>query len=146
MTSITHVLVGIALGTKIGNPYLAGISALGAHFVCDMIPHWDWGTNHRNRPKWVTGALAITETVIALSIGAFFVFNAKTPWSMTAAIIGSLIPDWIEAPYHILSPNAPRWMYWIYKPQSIFHSRAQLPWGLVTQVVTVAIAVWWGFS
>ncbi len=147
MTSITHALIGVAIANKIGNPWAAGAIALTAHFICDMIPHWDWGTNHRNRPKWITGSFAIAETLIALFIGLILMRQFVPSFLiLSISVICSLLPDWLEAPYHILNPNAPKWMYWIYKPQSIFHSRAQLPWGMVTQVITVGIALWWGFG
>lgn len=147
MTSITHVIIGASVAAKTNNPYIAASVALGLHFVADLIPHWDLGTNHRKRPKWVTGSLAIAETLIALTIG-FFVFlpYVSSTVVLAVAIIFSLLPDWLEAPYHILNPHAPKFFYYLYKPQSILHSRAQLPWGLVTQLVTIAIALYIGFG
>lgn len=146
MTSITHALIGASIAAKTNNPYVAAPVALGLHFVADLIPHWDLGTNHRKRPKWVTGSLAIVETLIALTIG-IFLFLPYVPSSTTlvVAIIFSLLPDWIEAPYHILKPNAPKFLYYLYKPQSVLHARAQLPWGMVTQVVTAGVALYIGF-
>lgn len=147
MTSIAHAIVGASVAAKTGNPYVAGSVALGLHFVCDLIPHWDLGTNYRKRPKWITGSLAIAETITALFIG-LVIFKPFVPSYniLLISIIFSLLPDWIEAPYHILSPNAPKWMYWTYKPQAILHSRMKLPWGMVTQIVTVIIALFIGFG
>ncbi len=146
MTSLTHAIVGVAIAARFSNPYLAAPTALAFHFVCDLIPHWDLGTNYRKRPKIITGSLAILETCVALFIGlivAWPLIENKTV--LIVAVIFSLLPDWLEAPYHILNPHAPRWLYWIYKPQSIFHTRAQLPWGLVTQIITVVLAIGVGF-
>ncbi|KKS85334.1 MAG: hypothetical protein UV59_C0008G0027 [Candidatus Gottesmanbacteria bacterium GW2011_GWA1_43_11] len=147
MTSISHALIGAAIAAKIGDPFAAGTVAFATHFLCDMIPHWDLGTNWRNRPRSVTGTLAIVETLIAL-IGTYLLFSSIVPNQSTLviAIIASLIPDWLEAPYYILMPNSPKLFYYLYKVQSIAHERLQYPWGVVTQVVTVVGFLWVGFG
>lgn len=134
MTSIAHALIGAAIAAKIPDPIIAGTLAFATHFICDAIPHWDLGTNWRLRPKFVTGSLAILETLIALFIPYLllvrFVPNSTT---LTVAIIASLVPDWLEAPYYILMPNSPKFFYYMYKMQSVIHERMQAPWGVVTQ-------------
>jgi len=55
-------------------------------------------------------------------------------------IIAAQLPDWLEAPAFMFGINIPpfSWMDWVgHKIQS----RMQLPWGLVTQIIAVGIAL-----
>lgn len=146
MTSVSHALIGAAIAAKIGDPAGAAVIGLLTHLVCDMVPHWDLGTNWRLRPRVVTGSLAIAETVVAM-FGTYFIFSRFVPdqFILGIAIIFSLLPDWIEAPYYLLMPHPPKFFYYMYKWQSYLHSRLQAPWGVVTQVVVVGLFLYVGF-
>lgn len=146
MTSVSHALIGAAIAARIGNPIGAGLLAFMTHFACDAIPHWDLGTNWRLRPKVVTGALAIGETLVAL-FGTYFLFqnHVSSNQVLIVSIIMSLIPDWLEVPYYIFLPDSPKVFYWIYKIQSLIHSRMQAPIGVITQIVVVGSFLLVGF-
>ena len=49
MTATAHALIGASLAVKITNPYIGLPLAIASHFVADMIPHWDAGTNHKKK-------------------------------------------------------------------------------------------------
>jgi len=145
MTSISHALIGAAIAAKVPDPTLAATIAFGTHFVCDAIPHWDWGTNWRLRPRAVTGFLAITETFVAL-VGTFMLFyKLVNPMVLAIAIFFSLIPDWLEAPYYLLMPKSPKIFYYLYKAQSLIHERLDAPWGVITQITVVFAFLFVGF-
>ena len=76
MTSTAHTLVGGAIAAAIPNPYIALPLILASHFLMDCIPHWDMGTNWRSRSKKETGALAIIETLMGITI-AYFLYQGK---------------------------------------------------------------------
>jgi hypothetical protein len=150
MTATAHTLVAGAIATAIPDPYLAATLSLTSHFVLDSIPHWDFGTNWRNRPKWATGAIAITETLLGMTI-AYFVYAHKAPFiPLAVCIVLSILPDWMEAPWYIFFATPEKthpsktdgfWAhltYGIYKAENRFHSKAQAPLGIITQIVTVA--------
>ncbi|MBI4058354.1 hypothetical protein HY408_01170 [Candidatus Gottesmanbacteria bacterium] len=146
MTSISHALIGAAIASKIPNPYLAGTLAFATHFLCDMIPHWDLGTNWRKRSRFATGTLAIIETCIAM-FGTYTLFSIYVPNTTTLAlaIVASLLPDWLEVPYYILLPHPPKVFYYIYRTQSYLHSRLQAPMGILTQMIVVGVFLGVGF-
>lgn len=146
MTSISHALIGAAIAAKVTDPVTAGCVAFGLHFLCDAIPHWDLGTNWRLRPRAVTGSLAIAETLVGV-FGTFLLFQYLVPNQLVLiiAIVTSLLPDWLEAPYYMLMPHAPKFFYYIYKMQSKMHNKLQAPWGIVTQVVVAGLFLVWGF-
>lgn len=149
MTATAHTLVAGAIAAKFTDPTAAASLALLSHFIMDSIPHWDIGTSWRNRPKEITGILAILETSVGLGIG-YYIFGALAPQgTLILTMIFSLLPDWLETPWYIFyaSPKhilptrkAGFWenlTYRIYKAENFFHTRAEFPVGVLTQVVTV---------
>lgn len=146
MTFIAHAVIGATIAYKINNPYLAGSLSVISHFLCDMIPHWDLGTFWRNRPKIITGILAIIETVIAV-LGTYIVFNKLVPSAslLMISIFFSLVPDWLEAPYFMFK-KAPKFFYYVYKFQSYVHMRLKAPAGIFTQIAVVGIFLYVAFA
>jgi len=149
MTATAHALVAGAIAARFSDPATACLLALGSHYIMDSIPHWDFGTNWRNRPKHRTGLFAIGETTFGLAASYFF-FGQYLPfplWALT--VLFGILPDWLETPWYIFyasakkhapSPNAgvlEKVSFAFYKLPNIFHTKAQLPLGLVTQVATV---------
>lgn len=150
MTSVAHALVGASIAARVSDPALAGGLILGSHFLMDMIPHWDFGTNWRKRSKFSTGAIAITDTIIAFTL-AYLLFSGKVSFiPLTLAVILSVLPDWLETPWYIFfarqDKQAPgknasifeNLAFNVYKVENMFHTKAQYPFGLITQMFTVA--------
>lgn len=150
MTATAHALVAGAIASRFGDPLTASILSLTSHYVMDSIPHWDFGTNWRNRPKHKTGLFAIVETSIGIAL-SFIVFGSRLPiglWALT--VLFGLLPDWLETPWYIFFANQTKHKpsltsgvfekvaYAFYKLPNVFHSKTTLPLGLITQVVTVA--------
>lgn len=153
MTATAHALVAGAIASKFSDPITAGMMALISHFVMDSIPHWDFGTNWRNRSKHSTGAYAIAETSLGIVLSYYF-FGQYLPFMLwSTVVILSIIPDWLETPWYIffakhnkLEPakNASileKIAYGFYKLPNRFHSKAKLPLGLITQVITVTFFI-----
>jgi hypothetical protein len=150
MTATAHALVAGAIARAVPNPYLAIPLAITSHFIMDAIPHWDIGAAWRDRSKTVTGALAVSETVLGITL-AYFLFRGKveTPL-LLSTIVASELPDWLEAPWYIffaranthgVSKKAGFWerlSYRIYLRENVMHAKADLPFGIISQVVAVA--------
>lgn len=154
MTATAHALVAGAIASRFSDPVSASLLALTSHYIMDSIPHWDFGTNWRNRPKNATGLFAIAETSAGIGLSYYF-FGQHLPFSLWAVtVLASLVPDWLETPWYIFYANqnkhAPsktaglieKTAYAFYKIPNIFHSKAQFPLGLVTQVVTVGFFIY----
>lgn len=149
MTSTAHALVGAAIATRIGDPVLSGSLIISSHFLLDIIPHWDFGTNWKGRSKQATGALAIADTVFAFLV-VFVLFQNLLPleWLILAPVLANL-PDWMEAPWYIFYARADktkpgkgaglieRLSYSIYRIENIFHTKADKPFGVITTVGVV---------
>lgn len=150
MTATAHALVAGAIVQAFPAPGISVPLAFVSHFVMDFVPHWDFGTNWRDRPKKITGLLASAETILGITL-AYFVFREKAPLvPLFATIIASELPDWLEAPWymffahhtkHAPYQNAGFWeklTYTIYRTENKFHSKTGLPWGILTQILTVS--------
>ncbi len=152
MTATAHALVAGAIAAHFaGDPVLAIAIALTSHFIMDAVPHWDIGTNWRSRSKATTGAFAIADTILGITV-TYFLFASKVAvLPLGACILASLLPDWMETPWYIFfvhsntkrepAKNAGFWekfTYGIYKTENMFHAKAQFPLGAITQLITVA--------
>lgn len=150
MTATAHALVAAAIASKVPDPLLASACALVSHFIMDCVPHWDMGTNWRKRSKALTGALAIGETLFGMILAYTLFWNKADPLTLSFAITAALLPDWLETPWYIFfasqtkqepGKNAgviEKMTYRIYKVENFLHAKLAYPWGLVTQIITVA--------
>jgi len=153
MIATAHALVAGAIASRVQNPYLAASLTLSSHFVMDSIPHWDFGTNWRSRPKWVTGAISIAETLLGITV-AYFLFRQKVPAPILLTMIAiSILPDWLETPYYIFfarrnksgpAKNAPfleKLTYRIYKIENKYNTKTTPIVGTITTILTVIFFV-----
>ncbi len=140
MTATAHALIGASIAAKVTNPILAIPIAIISHFVADFIPHWDAGTNHRQKTKSRLRLEATLDVVLGFA-AAFLIFGRVVdPTYLFIMIIAAQLPDWIEAPSWMFGLNVPpfSWMNWA---SHNLQSRMQLPWGLITQIVTVGLMI-----
>ena len=150
MTATAHALVAGAIAARFGDPILAPILAFTSHFIMDAVPHWDIGTNWRSRSKSTTGALAIIDTVLGITV-AYFLFIGKAPLiPLLLAVFFSLLHDWLETPWYILFDHQKKHEpgkkagFWenlafsVYKLENSCHTKAEFPIGALTQLATVA--------
>lgn len=150
MVAIVHALVGASIAHAVPDPTIGATLSLTSHFIMDSIPHWDFGTHWRKRPKSMTGILSIADTVIGITL-AYLLFGGKvsTPYLLTAIFL-SLVPDWMETPWYIFFAHAKKHKparhagffektaFRIYRLENRFHSKMEFPLGLITQVITLA--------
>lgn len=150
MTETAHALVAGAIASRFPNPLIALPLAFTSHFIMDSVPHWDFGTNWRNRTKTMTATLAIAETLIGITVTYFFFAGKVAPLTLALSVAASLFPDWIETPWYIFfakadkhepAKNAGSWeklTFSVYKLENYFHRKEPSAfWGIFTQVVTV---------
>lgn len=137
MTETAHLLVGAAIASQTQNPFLASALALFSHFLLDVIPHWDTGTNWRNRPVIKTVVYTAADIIIGTVISvALFINKAPLPYLLLIMFMSTL-PDWLEGPYFLGLKKAP--FSTIYKLQHTFHKKQQLPGGLVKQALVLVL-------
>lgn len=142
MTATAHALIGASLAVKIVNPVIGIPLAILSHFIADLIPHWDEGTNHERKTLLRLRLEATADVLLgfALVFLIFRNFSLTNPIYLFSMVIAAQLPDWLETPSWMFGLKVPpfSWMDWL---SHNLQSRMQLPWGLVTQVVTVVIVV-----
>lgn len=149
MTATAHALVAGMIAQRFPQPVTASILSVASHYVMDSIPHWDFGTNWRMRPKAATGLLAIADTAVAFVVAGILFAPAVGAATTVIVVVSSLLPDWIETPWYIFFAHqkkhepapkagfAERLAYLLYKLPNAFHAKARFPFGALTQVATV---------
>lgn len=138
MTATAHALIGASLAVKIASPYWGIPLAILSHFVADLVPHWDLSTNHRQKSPTRLRIEAACDVLLGFVAVAAIFRNLVDPVYLLAMVIAAQSPDWLKTPSDMFGLKVPpfSWFDWLgHKIQS----RLQLPWGLVTQIVVVAL-------
>lgn len=150
MLATTHAIVAGTIATQTQDITSAVSLSFISHFILDAIPHWDIGTNWRGRPKWVTGVLAILDTVVGFALTIFLFHQSVALFILIPAIAASMLPDWLETPWYIFfaAPNKKkpkaRASFWeklcfrIYKMENTVHAKTSFSFGIITQLTTIA--------
>ena len=140
MTATAHALVGGAIAYAVPNPVIGISLAFISHPLLDMIPHWDAGWGWRSKTKKRLFTEAVIDCILGLGL-AFLLFGGTTPfWYLLACIFASEALDLMEIPYWFFRWDFPPFS-WIYKFQHNIQGKAKLPWGVLTQVVTVGLII-----
>jgi len=140
MLASSHALIGASLAQLIPNPVLGYPLAFGFHFLADLIPHWDFRTRQAQRPKLNTVFICLADAAIGFWLG-WLIFKVTVPLTyLFPMMFVSQLPDWLEGPYHIFDWDFPPFSS-IKKLQSKLHQKLDLPWGLIWQILIVALIV-----
>ena len=141
MTATAHALVGGAIAASLPeNPALGITLAALSHPLLDIIPHWDFGQGWRKKSK----ALLLFQGVADLSLGIIlaFIFFGKSTNNLYLILAIFMAESWdfLQTPYWLLN--------WNFPPFSTFYNfghnineKMRLPWGILTQAVTVGTVV-----
>ena len=135
MTATAHALIGGAIAASISNPAIGIPLSAISHPIADMIPHWDFGLGWKKKSKALLFFQSAGDLVFGVVL-TFLIFGGSTNHLyLFASIFISESWDMLQAPY---------WLFdWKFFPFSTFYhfghytnGKAQLPWGIFTQVAT----------
>ena len=136
MTATAHALIGGAIAASIPNPALGLPLAAISHPLVDMIPHWDFGLGWRKKKKVLLFTQSVLDLVFGLVVTYLF-FGQATDFSyLLAAVFLSLVWDFMQMPYLLFNWNIFPFKTF-YKFQHDINRAASLPWGILTQALTV---------
>ena len=140
MTATAHALIGASIASRVINPLIGIPLAIISHFAADLIPHWDAGTNHKQKSLMRLKLEAATDVLVGFAL-VFLIFRSSVePVYLFTMVIAAQLPDWLEAPSWMFGFKVPPFSWLDYLGHKL-QSRMQLPWGLVTQVVIVGMLV-----
>lgn len=153
MLETPHVALGIAIASKIPNPWVSIPLAFASHFLLERVPHWNphlnTETKKYGKPTKNSTIIVIIDVAISLSLG-FFVASKALPDSTQAINIllcsfASVLPDVLEGPYFFLGVRNKFLENWI-KFQKSLQVDAKIIPGLTTQLITLVATLFWIFK
>ncbi len=140
MTATAHALIGGAIAASIQNPAIGLPLAAASHPLIDMIPHWDFGLGWRRKNKLVLFAESGADLLLGLTL-TYLLFGSFVDLKyLFAAILMSESWDLLTAPRMIFNWNFPPFSFF-YNVQHTLNTRAKLPWGILSQAVTVTAII-----
>lgn len=136
MTATAHALIGGAIAASVSNPSLGLPLAALSHPILDMIPHWDFGLGWKKKTKLTLFVQSFLDLTFGVAL-TLLLFGGKTDTLyLISAIFLSLVWDFLQMPYLLFG--------WKFFPFEAFYNfghdvngKAGLPWGIITQAVTV---------
>lgn len=146
MTATAHALIGTVIAAKIGNPAFAVPIALASHFLVDSIPHWDSSYHRRKKGKkqfFIKSAIDVLISLASSYLLLIMLFPATNLYYAYFIIFISQLPDWLTVPYLFLNLTFPPFD-WAYKLQKKFDTHLGLPWGIINQIVVIAVVIFLG--
>lgn len=143
-----HVLVGTAIAVTLQNPVLAVPLSFVMHFMGDLVPHWDFYSNTTDEQRthgWRPIAV-MADLGLAVAIGVTFTLYALWILQMPNLAlniflcgIASVLPDAISS---VAIFNGQPWpVKIIFKLQAILQFQAPLPWGIISQLIVIAVSL-----
>lgn len=141
MTATAHALAGAALAAKIANPYIGLPAALVSHFLMDLVPHWDFGTNWKQKTKRLLWLQSIFDVLLGFGLVLWLFSSRVDPIYLWTMVIFAQLPDWLEVPSLFLGYDKPPFS-WVKDLQTTIHNRLKLPWGLAIQAAVLILVAW----
>jgi len=146
-----HTLMGAAVAVLVPNSIFAVPLSFGLHFLSDLVPHWDFysKTTHEEkttgwRPIAVMAelGLAVTVSITATLFALWVLHDSALAIRIFLCCGASILPDMLEAPA-IFYKNGQKNIFTAVKDiGSRMHTQAPLPWGILTQILTAAVAIY----
>lgn len=145
MTATGHALVATLIVAKFPDPFISLPLAFGSHFICDMIPHWDSGINHRQKSKTRLFSEASVDVLLGFIV-SYIIYTLFLEGNnyllLYIGIIVSQLPDWITAPYLIfrVRNSFVAWSKHMYRLQHKLNKREENPaLGIATQIFAIVV-------
>ena len=145
-----HTFVGIAIASLIPNPFIAVPLSFIGHFLGDKVPHWDFFSNTKKeerttgwRPMAVMADLAVGVAVgVAFTSYAYWALNdVNYALNIFLCGIASVLPDALSSLDLFLGKKG-KLLNLLNRTQSAMQFQAPLPWGIITQIIVIAISLY----
>lgn len=154
MILVGHALVGAALAAPTHNPFLAFFVALISHYAVDAIPHYEYGFEYLlqkagKQRLWLDLTKISVDGVLGV-VSALLIFQPTDAASFLvvfAAIVGAMLPDFLQGVYLVLpiKPIAALYnFHFAIHSKYGFEDRPLL--GIASQLLIVGLFLWYGLS
>ena len=145
MTATGHAVIGVVIAATFPNPVVAIPLALGSHILADLFPHWDPGTNRKDKTKERFFMEGAADVFLSLAITFFLVVYLFPSTNLLYAyviVFAAQFFDWITSPYLFFKIEKPGIFKWFYDFQKkYFDTKLDKPWGVIGQVGILVLLV-----
>ena len=114
-----------------------------SHYAADAFPHWDTGTNQKQKTRVAMWAQSLLDVGISLILPYFLIQYLNPSANLIyvyALVLTAQLPDWGAAPYFFLNMKFPPFTWW-YRSQLYFDNRLDQPWGVILQAGILVLLV-----
>lgn len=144
MTATGHAVIGVAIAAVIPNPIIAIPVAIASHVAADLFPHWDAGTNRKDKSKDRFMGEAIADVLLSIIITfllVVYIFPQTNLLYAYVIVFASQFLDWAMAPYLFFHITKPSIFEKVYRFQKKTNNRLDKPWGVIGQVAVLVLIV-----
>lgn len=142
MTATAHAIVGTLIAVRFTDPLAALPIALATHYLTDLVPHWDSGTNRKKKTekRFITEALIDAGIAAVVSFMVYYFLFGLTDFLYLYLVVGfALLPDIVSMlTRFVFKIKNPLWD-WNNRLQSKLNQKLQLPWGILTQILVIGV-------
>ncbi len=149
MTATGHAVIGVVIAAVIPNPVIGIPLAVGSHVLADLFPHWDPGTNRKEKTKneFIRDAIIdVLTSIIVVYLLVYFIFPQTNLFYAYIMAFAAQFLDWASAPYVFFKITNPPIFHWFYKFQKKFDSKLDKPWGIIGQIAILVFLIFVSIS
>ncbi len=143
MTATGHAVIGTVIAASITNPWIAVPVAILSHLAADIFPHWDVGTNGKEKTKKTMLYESALDVCVGFVISYLLIIFVFPKTNLEYAFIMIILAqgfDWAWAPEYFFKIKNPisDFALWVGK---IFDNRLDKPWGIINQIAVLVLLV-----
>lgn len=141
MLSIPHSLTGAFIASQLPSPTIYLPGAIGAHYLEDWIPHWDFGTGLSTGKRSVKTAMILELLELMVAVGMIYWFfqagHEQIQWHIWLGAGAGILPDVIDAPKNFLKLRLKLFETLTDFHHLFHHSTPNVIFGLIPQILVV---------
>lgn len=140
-----HILIGVAIITKVRNPVLGLILVFLSHYASDCFPHVEYSIENIKGRRWGKSLPEFLKIFFDISFGVWLALSlAGNNLLIFAAVFLAVLPDSLTLLYAIFPENK------ILIKHQGWHARINAPsenkklpayWGIISQIVVMTLAI-----
>jgi hypothetical protein len=143
MILLAHMLLGAAIGSRVGNLPLAIVLSLAGHYALDFVPHIEYSIKNLEEKNWRRALPDFFKVFLDFLAGLslIYFFSANRPIIYLCAIV-AILPDFVTLLGWILPEKILGWHYDLHeKIHWLKYKKIPRFWRIASQVTVVVICL-----
>lgn len=141
-----HILIGVAIITKVQNPILGLLLVLLSHYFLDCFPQQEYSIKNIKERRWNKSFLDFLRVFFDISFGVLLILllSESSSFILAAAFL-AILPDGFTLLNLIIPKNKLLEIHnTFHQKLNNFFNNKKIPafWGIVSQVAAMALAIY----